>query len=410
MRILAAIPNVPPQYILLSFNGSDNLNSKWRISPQVVITPIISNLILAMFMISLGVIIPEVINEYDLIEAEGGALLTSLLGAIALVIIIGEHINERIGEMVTMSIGFTIMSLGMIVGGYSISYGMLIASLFIAGIGSGIFIVSLYAFVGRVMPASRGAIVGFTNSSYALGGFLGPWISAMLIIRLGWRSPFHAIGVLAIILSFFLWFNLRRKYFRKETRKKFGGRYLRLLKDTRVILLCAAIGIGNFAFGSFAAWTPSYLIEIGKISLSEAGFAFGLYFMTGALGAAFFGTLSDKIGRRNGVLFSGIPAFSLTLLYFSGYIVSESLIVLSGVLGFFTSPYWNLIISAVQDHVDDSLVSSAMGLVISVAMMSATIAPTISGFMITDHGFILTLISMVAMPQLVYILIASRAT
>ncbi|MCW3975144.1 MAG: MFS transporter [Candidatus Bathyarchaeota archaeon] len=387
----------------------DNLSLKRRIDLRVVAVPLIGYLILAMFRLSVGVIIPEVIYEFSLTEAEGGMLLTSLLGAMALIIIVGGHLSDRIGRKITMSIGFTIMSAGIIIGGYSVGYWALLISLFITGIGTGIFIVALYALMGEVMPTSRGALVGFANGLFAIGGFLGPWISAILIMKLGWRSPFHLIGALAVALSFFLWFNSRSGLPRREARKKPKEGFLILLKDTRVILLCIAMGIGNFAFASLAAWTPSYLMKIGNLHLSEAGFAFGLFSLTGALGAVFFGMLSDRIGRRGGILASGIPAFIFTLLYFSGYIVSKSMIVLSGVLGFITYAFWNLMIAAVQDHVDSRLLGSATGLMLNVGMIGAVPAPMIAGLIITNYGFNLALILTVAIPQLLYTIAASKA-
>lgn len=133
----------------------------------------------------MGIIIPEVIYEFNITEVEGGMLLTSLLGGMAIIIIVGGYLSDKIGKMITMALSSTIMSFGIIFGSYSIGYRALLFSLFIIGIGSGIFIVALYALVGEVMPASRGILVGFANGLYAVGGFLGPLISAIIIIKLG---------------------------------------------------------------------------------------------------------------------------------------------------------------------------------------------------------------------------------
>lgn len=388
----------------------NSLSLKRRIDLRIVAIPLIGYLILAMFRLSVGVIIPELIYEFSLTEAEGGMLLTSLLGAMALVIIVGGHLSDRIGRMITMSIGFTTMSFGIIISGYSAGYWALLICLFITGIGMGIFIVALYALMGEVMPASRGVLVGFANGLFAIGGFLGPWISAILIMKLRWRSPFYFIGALAVALSFFLWFNSRSGFSQIGAKKKPKKGFLILLKDTRVILLCIAMGIGNFAFASYAAWAPSYLLKIGNLHLSETGFAFGLYSLTGALGAFFFGMLSDRIGRKGGILASGIPAFIFALFYFSGHIVSKSLIVLSGVLGFITYAFWNLMIAALQDRVDSRLLGSATGIVLNAGMIGAVPAPIIAGLMITNYGFTLALILTVAIPQLLYTIAASKAT
>jgi MFS family permease len=61
-----------------------------------------------MFRFSIGMIIAEAMLEYNLIEAEGGGLLTSLLGATAIFIMLGGNLSDRIGKYIAMSIGFTI--------------------------------------------------------------------------------------------------------------------------------------------------------------------------------------------------------------------------------------------------------------------------------------------------------------
>ena len=151
------------------------------------------------------------------------------------------------------------------------------------------------------------------------------------------------------------------------------------------------------------------MIKIGGLGLSNVGFSFGLYSIIGALGAIFFGISSDKIGRRNSILASSLPGFILSLLYFSGYIQEIGLIILSGMIGFTAFTYWNLIISAAQDGVSNELIGSVTGTIQGVAYISSAIAPTISGFMISQYGFSMALILSVALPQFLYTAIASKA-
>jgi MFS family permease len=388
--------------------ASDDVNSNLKINFRFFIAPLVAYLILAMFRLSIGMVIPEAMVEYDLIEAEGGALLTSLLGATAIFIMLGGNLSDRIGKYVAMSIGFTIMSFGMILAGRSIGYYEMLFFLFIAGIGSGIFTASLYAFVGDIQPGSRGALVGITNAFYGIGGFIGPWITAILILNNDWHSPFYLMGLLALTLSCFLWAGASTKGNRKKVgRTKIN--YRSFLRDINIIFLCAAIAIANFAFSSYSAWAPSYLNKIGMLDLSDVGLAFGSYSITGALGAIFYGTLSDKIGRRKSIIASGFPAFFISLFYFSGQIKYASLMLLSVVLGFTSYAYWNLAISALQDRVDNRYIGSATGIMLSFALVSAAIAPAVSGFMITNYGISIALILSIALPQLIYTILASKA-
>ncbi len=371
--------------------------------------PLLGYAIWAMFRLSIGVIIPEIMKEYRLVEIGGGIIVSLLLGTMAVFMVIGGLISDKIGTKTLMSIGFSILSLGLLFGGHSNSYNTLLLSLLLTGVGAGIFTPPLYAFVGNVIPASRGTIIGITNGFYGVGGFLGPWASAILILNFGWRSPFQSIGIIALILSIILWLDSRGEVKQNKKSKRSGGYYFPLFKNNRIIMLCVGIAVANLAFSSFAAWTPSYLIRIGNLNLADTGFAFGLYSIIGAIGATFFGILSDKISRRMSILASAIPGFAFTLLYFSGYIKEIGLIILSGMIGFTSFAYWNLIISSVQDDVDDELMGSATGLIQGMAYVSSAIAPTFSGFMITNFGYNLALILSVSLPQLIYATIASKA-
>ncbi len=381
-----------------------------KIGFKIIIVPLIAYLIFAMLRLSMGVIIPEVIEEYGLSEVGGGGLLTSFSGAMSIFIIFGGYISDRIGKKITMSMGLTIMSFGIILAGHSAGYLSLLTFLFITGIGSGIFLPTLYALVGEVVPAARGALIGVTNGFFGLGGFLGPWVTAMLILNIGWRSPFWLIGGLSLAFSVLLWLNPYLKDHQERATVSSEGGYLPLLRDHHIIFLCIGIGIANFAYTSFIAWTPSYMEKIGNLNLSEVGLAFGSYSIIGALGAIFFGALSDRVGRRRTIFASGFPTFILSLLFFSGQIGQISLMVLSGVLGFTSFAYWNLAISAMQDHVDNRFIGAATGLMICVGLVSATFAPTVSGFMITNYGFNSALILSAALPQLLYVIVTSKAT
>ena len=120
--------------------------------------------------------------------------------------------------------------------------------------------------------------------------------------------------------------------------------------------------------------------------------------------------MADKISKTINILTSGSLSFVLALLYFSNYVGPTSLIVLSGLLGFTAFAFWNLAISAVQDCVDDTRMGSATGITQGIATISGSVAPTVSGLAITNYGFDLALVLSVALPQLIYVFLALKAT
>jgi ACS family hexuronate transporter-like MFS transporter len=320
------------------------------------------------------------------------------------------QLSDRMGKNVAISSGFTILSVGIFLGGYSVGYATLLICLFIVGVGAGVFIVAIYAYAGDVMPSSRNTLIGITNSLYALGGLVGSWTLAILTMKFGWRSPFNLVGILALVVSVLLWRFFGFKHSVNEIKDRSVEKRWDFLNNRHVVFLCAGIAVANFAFVAFTAWAPTYLVRVWSFDLSEAGFAFGLYALSGVLGATFFGILADKISRTVSILTSGFLSFILGLLYFSGYLGSTSLIVLSGMFGFTSFAYWNLAISAVQDCVEDTHMGSATGITQGIATLSGAVAPTVSGFMITNCGFNSALILSIALPELIYVALAWKAT
>ncbi|MEM2902644.1 MAG: MFS transporter [Candidatus Bathyarchaeia archaeon] len=374
--------------------------------------PLLGYLVFAMFRLSIGVIIPEVMREYQVEEAMGGLTLSSLLGAMALMTVLGGHVSDRVGKKKAMASGLTLMACGILLGGYPTGYVGLLSSMFVTGAGSGAFTAALFAFAGDIMPKSRGSLVGLTNSFYALGGLVGPWLSSILIASINWRFPFYLMGAMALATSTPLWINSRSERSLKTAGERVKVGYAELFRkihrNRSILLVCGGMGVANFAFVAFTAWAPSYLMKIGGLSLPETGLSFGLYSLSGATGAAFFGAFSDRFTRRKSVMVSGILTSTLLLLYLSGLVRAWSLIGLSIALGFPAFAYWNLTISSAQDQVDEEFIGTVTGMIQGVGLITGMVAPALSGFLITRYGLSSALILSTTLPTIVYVAVTSK--
>lgn len=384
-------------------------------NPRTVVEmmpPLLGYLVLAMFRLSIGVIIPEVIREYRVNEAVGGLTLSSLLGAMALTTMLGGYTTDRVGKKTTMAMGLTLMACGMLLGGFPTGYMGLLSSMFMAGAGSGTFTAALFAFAGDIMPKSRGALVGLTNSFYAIGGLIGPWLSSILIASVNWHVPFYMMGAMALVTSTLLWLSSRSERSLKAGSERVKVAYAELPRNVHqeraMPLLCAGMGAANFAFVAFTAWAPSYMMKVGGLSLPETGFSFGLYSLAGAVGASFFGAFSDRFTRRRSVLASGILTSTFFLLYFSGLVRARNLIGLSLALGFPAFAYWNLTISSAQDRVDEKSIGSVTGMIQGVGLITGMVAPALSGLLIIHYGLPLALILSTTLPTIIYVAVTIK--
>ena len=367
----------------------------------------------SMFRMSISVVLPEMAREFNLIEAQSGAFFSSLFLGTAMTMAIAGYVSDRLGRGITSTVGLSLISLGLLLAGYSNSYSMSLSSFFIGGLGLGIFVSSLYAAMGEILPRSRGFLTGLTNGFYAFGAFLGPWLSGNIANSYGWRMPFYILGLAGFPIALGLWF-FRSKILLGGKRNSAQGltkaSYVKMLKTRNVLVVSIALSVANIGFGSFAAWTPTFLSSVDGLDITQTGLAFGVWALAGGVGAIALGWLSDRLSRKVAIIGSGILAAILAYFYFIS--VNSFLIVigLSAALGFVSFAYWSLFISLAQDSVDPAAIGSVTGLVQNISMTAEIVAPMMAATLIMTIGIVWAMIASVSIPYLIqgFIVLASK--
>ena len=118
---------------------------------------------------------------------------TSLLG------IFFGPLADRFGYRKMMVLGLVMLAVGMFAGGWFPSYGVILITLFLAGLGKMVFDPAVQAYVSERVPYKRRATaIGFLEISWAGSTLLGIPLIALLIDNVGWRSPFFAMGAIGL--------------------------------------------------------------------------------------------------------------------------------------------------------------------------------------------------------------------
>ena len=122
---------------------------------------------------------------------------TSLLG------IVFGPVADRYGYRKMMIIGLVLLAAGMLAGGFFPFYGIMIIALFLAGMGKIVYDPAVQAYIGERVPYRRRAMaIGFIEISWAGSTLVGIPIIAFLIDKVGWRSPFFAMGIMGLLGAF----------------------------------------------------------------------------------------------------------------------------------------------------------------------------------------------------------------
>jgi MFS transporter, DHA1 family, inner membrane transport protein len=250
-----------------------------------------------------------------------GVSLTSITSMIAVnqaTAIIGMlfgPLADRLGYRLMMITGLAMLTAGMFAGGIFPFFGIVMAGMFLAGLGKSIFDPAIQAYVAERVPFERrGTVIGIIEFSWAGCTLVGIPLIAVLIDRFGWRAPFFALagaglvcmGILEILIP-------------AEKSKVAGTASAQGIMNAwrRMLLEPSARGALGFAFfvslandNLFVVY-GAWLEDIFGLSILAIGIgttAIGFAELSGEILTALFG---DRFGLKRSVLV-GLLLSSLT--------------------------------------------------------------------------------------------------
>lgn len=358
----------------------------------------------AMFRMSIAVVLPEIRRLFELSETQAGALFSSLFLTMLITLNLSGYLSDRIGRRVVPVAGLLMSSLGTLLLGSSFSYLTSLGAISLSGLGAGLFISSLYALMGEIMPKSRGFLAGFANASYALGGFVGPFLSGILTSWYNWRLPLYVFGAISFFAVVSFWFLSGIPYFQKRAVTETRGSYVTALKSRRVLIASVSMFAADFGFVSFVTWTPSFLLTIKGLDLVQTGTIFGTWALTGGAGAVVLGWLSDRYDRGLMMFGTGSTTAAISLFYYTytSALTFPALVMLSVTLGFVSYAFWNLLTAFVQDAVDSKAIASVTGFIQSIGLLAGVVAPVASAEFIMLRGLTGAMVGCVSVPYFIH--------
>ncbi|MGI4752604.1 MAG: MFS transporter [Janthinobacterium lividum] len=246
-------------------------------------------------------------------------------------------------------------------------------------------------------------------TSNQIGGALAMVSCGYLIDKFGWRSAFFVPGVVACVVSIFLYNRLRNsprevglstveeyKNYPPELISDYGklptAELIKIVFCNKLIwYVCLANMFVYIIRLGVIYWAPTFLKDLRGISLLNAGLQVGLYEMISIPGALIAGFLSDKLfqGRRGPVSTICMLLLSvLLILFWKLPIQSEllSIIILSHV-GFFVSGPQLLVGIAAADFSTRQAVGTANGLSGLFGYLGAAIAGVGVGWISDNYGW-----------------------
>ena len=160
-------------------------------------------------MLMIGPLLVELATDFDTSIAVAGQLAAATFITWGITAPLVGPISDTYGRRPVLLIGLVLMALGILGSGAAWSYGSLLATRLITGVGSAMLPPTIMAALADTLPPEKvGKAVGFITASSWVGVALGLPVIALLGYVGGWRLPFYITGGLSLALWVPLWLRL----------------------------------------------------------------------------------------------------------------------------------------------------------------------------------------------------------
>jgi FSR family fosmidomycin resistance protein-like MFS transporter len=241
-----------------------------------------------------------------------GAMLQPIIGMIT-----DRHpapYSPVVGMMFTLS--------GLVSLAYAPTYGMILASVALIGIGSSIFHPEATRMARYAAGGRQGLAQGIFQVGGQAGGALGPVFAALIIVP--WGQPSLAWFAVTALLAMMLltWIGSKQRQISAEFAAR---RASRKTDDTAqhhatrtivigLVVLTLLMFTKNAYSESFRSFYTFYLIEKFGLSIPASQMMLFVFLLAAAVGVLIGGVVGDRIGRYRIIWFSVLGPLPLTLM------------------------------------------------------------------------------------------------
>ncbi len=227
-------------------------------------------LLFGIVMISLGSILPEVIDKFGFDEVRTGYLITLLPSGILVGSLIFGPLVDWLSYKRILIAGSILTMLGLEGIVFSEAAGLLHISVFCIGLGGGILNGVTNALVSRISEEGHSANLSLLGVFYGLGALGTPVILGLVKGTYSFESILGILGAIIVLpILFFIITSFPKSAENKGIPLKEG---LRMIKDPLLLLFGGILFFQSGIEGLTNNWTTTYLETLKEISAANALF------------------------------------------------------------------------------------------------------------------------------------------
>lgn len=232
--------------------------------------------------------------------AKTGLLATAFLVTYLVAAPLFGWLADRTSRWLLIAVSVALWSLASGGSGLAASFGVLLATRLLVGVGEAGYGPAAPALLSDLFPvASRGRILAFFYMAIPVGSALGYIFGGLVGSAFGWRWPFYLVTAPGLALAALCLFlrdpraapaGVAGARARGPARRAGLADYRILLRTPSFLINTAAGTALTFAIGGLAFWTPTYIAEYrGAGSLAAVNGVFGAITVVAGLAATVAG-------------------------------------------------------------------------------------------------------------------------
>ncbi|MEX2355588.1 MAG: MFS transporter [Thermaerobacterales bacterium] len=290
-------------------------------------------------------------------------------------------IAARVGPIRAVGGGLFGLAVGTVLRAAAPDLLFLFTATVLLSVGAGICQPSVPVLIGHHFSRRRGLATGIYSSSITFGSMAGAMLTASFLLPLAgdfsWRGVFLVWGGLAFTTAAVWAWHGRRHPDRQSsvtTWSDYREVFLRSPFAWRIGLLFGAQGA---IFYGFVSWAPALYQEMGW-TVAAAAVPVTAFTLAEIPAAFLFPALVDRTARRRNLLLAGVTLCIIGLVGLLSAPASRPLLW-AITIGMGTGSIFGLTVTLAVDHFSPRRLPAAMGLVLTVGSIGASIGPIVLG-------------------------------
>ncbi|TKB08137.1 MFS transporter [Desulforhopalus sp. IMCC35007] len=317
----------------------------------------------------LAPLLPFIIERFGLSLTQAGFLSTVMQFPALMNPYIGK-LADRISVRYFIILAPAMTAIPMSLLGVAPSYGVLLILMFLTGISTSLFHVPAPALVYKVAGNKTGRGMSFYMTGGELARTLGPVfiISAVSLMGFDGYYPVMLVGILASVVMYYKFKDMPVTVNPKSTP---SIRKTCIEMKAVLLPLSGILVVRGFMHACLTAFLPLYILkQSGDVWL--AGIALSLFEAAGVAGILAVGSLSDRFGRKQLLVFCLVVA-PISLLIFTAVSGWLQLLVLL-ITGFSLLSTTPVMLAMIQEYsVNGSSAANGVFMMISFLARSAVV-------------------------------------